>query len=293
MQIKKSITAQDSENLTRYFSEIRRYEPLSKEEERKCIRDIQKHESVSALDRLCKANARFVVTVAKKYQGQGLPILDLISAGNIGMVSAARKFDLSKDFKFFSYAVWWIRIEIFTTLLRDNRSVKLPDNRALLVNRIKKEIQSLEQKLGRYPTLDELIVSTRKDPKLKDISERDISEAISYGLKPKSLQEKIGPDEDDDTLEEITRGDDGLGIDESAKAESLVIDLNTYLYQLTQYEYDILVLSSGLNGESTIRNPDLAKALSLKEKDVIKLKAKAMKHLKALKNISILRDYLQ
>lgn len=290
MKIDKKITAQDSENLGRYFADVRQYAPLTKEEEKKLIVKIQKNNDAKALDILLKANLRFVISVAKKYQNQGVPLLDLISEGNAGMVEAAKRFDVSKDIKFFSYAVWWIRIKIFTSMDLNNRVIQLPANRTLLVTRVKKIIQELEQKLGRYPTLDELSVD------IPEYTEQEIQEAIIYGGVTRSINDKV-PNaskngDEDMTLEDLMPGDKSMAVDEIDRVESLVNDLNRFLYHLTQYEYDVMILSLGLNSEPVVRNIDIAKALKLKEKDIIKIKAKAIKRLRKLKNIGSLEDYL-
>ncbi len=287
MKIKKLITIQDSDNITRYFSDIRKYESLTKEQEKELIIKVQKENNALALDKLVKANLKFVVTVAKKYQGQGTPLLDLISEGNAGIIEAVKRFDTKKDLKLFSYAVWWIRLKIFTSLYNDQRVIRLPDNRALLVDRIRKEILALEQDLCRYPSIDELVIYLENE-----FSEQEIKEAIIHGGRVPSLQDKIGTSEDEDiSLEDITPGEHKT--DELATQDSLLKDLNRFLYHLTQYEYDVLCLSNGLNGEPQKRSEDISKSLKIKPKDVIKYRARALKRLKRLKSISSLKDYLK
>lgn len=287
MKINKLITVQDSDSLARYFSDIRKYESLTKEEEKELIIKVQNNNDPVALDKLIKANLKFVVTVAKKYQGQGTPLLDLISEGNSGLIEAAKKFDVKRDLKFFSYAVWWIRIKIFTSLFNDQRVIRLPDNRALLVTRIKQEIQTLEQKLCRYPSIDELVIFLEEE-----FSEQEIKKALIYGGRVPSLQDKIGTSEDEDvSLEDVTAGEHKT--DSIATEHSVTEELDRFLFHLTQYEYDVLCLNMGLNKEPQRRSEDIAKLLKLKHKDVMKLKMKALKRLKRLKNINILKDYLK
>lgn len=293
-KFKKTITSQDSENLARYFTEIRHIEPLTKEEEIKLIKQIQKHNDQAALTKLINANLKFVISVAKTYQGQGVPIPDLISEGNLGLLEAVKRFDVRRDLKFFSYAVWWIRIKMFTSLYNGNRAIRLPDNRALLVTSIKRCIDKLEQKLNRFPVLDEVIEFCKKsrDSNLKKLSEKDICEAITYGGRVPSLSDKVSNDDDALTMDE-TIADTSFEIDQTDRAQSIVDDLDRFLFHLTQYEYDVLVLSVGLNHEPTLRSMDIATALKLKEKDILKFKARALKRLRKLKNINSLRDYLQ
>lgn len=293
MKIEKKITAQDSENLSRYFADVRKYETLTKEEEKKLIVLIQKNKDHKAMTKLVNANLKFVISVAKHFQGQGVPLLDLISEGNAGLIEAAHRFDVSKDLKFFSYAVWWIRIKIFTNMDYNNRVIQLPANRTLLVTKIKKIIQELEQELGRYPTIDEIM-----DHRLTECTEKELREALIYGGKTRSIQDTINAggssnsDGEETTLEDMLQGDGDLAIDDIDRGESILKDLNRFLYQLSQVEYDVTVLSLGLNGERVVRNSDVAKLLKLKEKDIIKIKAKALKRLKGLKNINSLQDYI-
>lgn len=282
---KKFITVQDGDNLTRYFEEIRKYEPLTKEQERVLIIKIQKGDDKQALDQLVKANIRFVVSIAKKYQGQGVSLLDLISEGNSGLLEAVKRFDAKEDLKFFSYAVWWIRQRIFTKMDYNKRLVRLPDNRFLLVQRVKKEILILEGKLSRYPTMEELVKQMNNE-----YSKEDLLEAIVHGGRVKSISESIGDDEEGETLEEITKGD--LDIDDTDRLESIVKDLDRFLHHLTQYEYDVMVLSLGLNGEPPLRHPDISLALGVKEKDIANIKIRAIKRIRKVKNVGMLRDHL-
>lgn len=288
MQLKKLITIQDSgDSLTRYFTEIRRYEPLTKEEEKKLIIRIQRNGDPNALDKLVKSNLKFVVSIAKQYQGQGSTLIDLISEGNAGMLRAIESFDTSKDLKFFSYAVWWIRLKMFTSLYNDSRTIKLPDNRALLVTRIKREVDALEQKLERYPSIDELHEYLKEEFK-----KEEIYDAILHGGKEKSINDRIGDESEEMlTLEDVLESKESK-IDDISKTESLVNDLNRFFYNLEQKEYDVLSLYMGLNGEAILKSIDIAKALGMKEKEVNKLRTKALKRMKKLKNIDSLKDYL-
>ena len=294
MKIEKKITAQDGENLSRYFADIRKYPTLTKEEEKELVIKIQAPGGDrKAMEKLVNANLRFVVSVAKNYQGQGVPLLDLISEGNAGLIEAANRFDVSRDMKFISYAVWWIRIKIFTNMDWNNRVIQLPANRTLLVTKVKRVVLEMEQRLGRYPTIDEL-----HESELLDCSMRELQEALVYGGKTRSIQEELmkkgnSLDRDELTLEDVLEGDKSMEIDDISRTDSILTDLNRFLYHLAQVEYDVMVLSMGLNGERVVRNADIAKALKLKEKDIMKIKARALKRLKKLKNISSLQDYIK
>ncbi len=283
---KTQVTVQDSDQLSRYFSEIRNFESLTKEQENELIIRVQKHNDPVALNNLIKANLKFVVSVAKKYQGQGALLMDLISEGNAGMIEAAHRFDVKEDIKFFSYAVWWIRMKIFTSINLHKRTIRLPDNRWLLVDKIKKDIAKLEQKLDRYPSIEELCEYLKDEYKPDEIKE-----AILHADRLASLQDRTGPNEEDLTLGD-TIEDKSNQIDSTNHQESIVEDLGRFLFHISQQEYDVLCLSIGLNKEPTIRNQDIAKLLKMKQKDVVKFKSKAIKRLKKLKNIGVLKDYL-
>lgn len=293
MKIDKKITAQeDSENLARYFSEIRGFQPLSKDQEKELIILFQTNNDQAALRKLLSANLKFVISVAKKFQNQGVPLLDLISEGNSGLIDAAKRFDTTKDLKYFSYAVWWIRYRILLNLDLNKRTIQIPANRELLVQRIKREMMFLEQKIQRVPTIDELqqYLKTILAQDEKQYSDEEIKEAIIYSQRTASLQDKIGDGDDgEDTLEHILEGE---SMDQISKTESIAIDLNRFLFHLTQFEYDILCLCTGLNGEKPMRNEDVAKALKLKSTDILKYKTRAMKRLRKLKNVESLKDYL-
>lgn len=290
---KVQITVQDSDNIGRYFSEIRNYESLTKEQEKELIIRVQKNDDPIALTRLINANLKFVVSIAKKYQGQGALLLDLISEGNAGMLEAVKKFDTKdNDVKFFSYAVWYIRIRMFTSINMHKRVIRLPDNRWLLVDRIKKEVASLEQKLDRMPTIDELCYFLRKEFK-----EDEIKEALLHGGRTPSINDQIGRRKgvfDTEDMAELgdTIADSSLAIDEIDREESTVKDLDRFLFHLSQVEYDVICLSLGLNKEDKIRSQDIAKLLKLRPKDIIRLKSRAIKRMRKLKNINELKDYL-
>jgi len=289
MKISRKITADVyNDNLNRFFNEIRDYEPLSKADEKILIAKIQKTNDVSSLDKLVKANVKFVISVAKKYQGGGVPLLDLISEGNDGLIEAAYRFDVRKEWKFFSYAVWWIRKRIISSFDYNVRTIQLPANREALVTKIKKIISELEQKLQRYPNVDDIC------ERYQDLNEDDIIEAVLHAGYNPSLQDGIGSSKEhdnEDTLEDVLSNNE-LGIDAEDIEGSLAFDLNKFLYQLSQREYDIFIFMFGLNGEDHQQTDNIAGKLKMKSKDVAKFKPRVLKRLKALKNIDQLREYL-
>lgn len=284
----KLITSQDSsENLARFFNEIREFPSLSKSEEIELIRNYQRDHSAKSLDRLIKCNLKFVVTVAKTYQNQGVPLMDLIQEGSSGMIEAAQRFDCSKNLKFFSYAVWWIKVKIITSFELHKRLIQLPANRTLLITKMKRKVQELEDKLQRFPTVEEI----RKHFPSQSID--DIQEAFSYSLLPISLQAEFFESSGDDTqLIDVLKTPNHLEIDSEDKENSLVTDLNKVLYQLEQKNYDVIILLIGLNGEEPMKADKIAYLFDLDIKAIPRMKAKAIKFLRKYKDKTNLNSYL-
>jgi RNA polymerase primary sigma factor len=294
MQIKKLITIQDSDNLQRYFNEIKDYKPLLKEEERELIIKIQKSNDPQALAKLLNANLKFVISVAKRYQGQGAPLMDLISEGNAGMIEAAYRFNIKQDIKFYSYAVWWMRIKMFTNIDYNKRTIQLPANKELLVSKVKKCAQELEQELHRLPTLDELtdFVNSKRTKKiLPAYTTSDIYDSIVHGGETQSLQDKVCNKDDSELLQDMLPGN--MGIEDILPDDSMSNELNRFLFHLCQKEYDVLSLSLGIGGQNSMKGNNISKVLKIKEKEVVKLKSKALKRLRKLKNIDSLKDFIK
>lgn len=283
-----SITSQDSENIARFFSDIKKYASLTKEQERQLIIRIQDDNDKKALDQLVQSNLRFVVTVAKRYQGQGVHLMDLVQDGASGLIEAAYKFDRSHDLKFFSYAVWWIKIKIITNFNLHKRLIRLPENRSLFITKLKRKSQQLEDKLHRPPTVDEL------HQHFPDQSLDDLNEAIAFTTLPISLQTQIYERYNDHDVEliEVLEVDNPLEIDSTDHNHSLQSDLNKLLHQLPQRNYDLLVLTTGLNGEEVFGIDKYAYLFEIDKKEIAKLKAKTVKLLKKYKNQTNLNEYL-
>lgn len=286
----KVITStEDNENVNRFFNDVKQYIPLTKEEEKNLIKAIQKNKDQAALDKLIKANIRFVITVAKTYQNQGVPLLDLIQEGASGMVEAAYRFDIKRDLRFYSYAVWWIKNKIITTFDLHKRLVQMPANRTLLVTKVKRVMVELESKLERPCTVDEV------KKHFEDQSVQDIEEAISFSLLPISLFahtfQKDG-ELSDTMLHETFIAPNVLEVDPIDKQNSLEHDLNKLLYQLPQQQYDVIVLSLGLNQESSHRNEQLAEIFGKRDKDIIAIKKQGIALLKKFKDQTDINTYL-
>lgn len=291
MKIYQRITAQESDNINRYFNDIKRFPPLKKEEEHELIKLIQETDDKKAMDKLIKHNLRFVISVAKKYQNQGAPLMDLISEGNSGLIEAAYRFELNKnDIKFYSYAVWWISIRIINTFSINSRLIQLPANRTELLKKVKRETLALEQDLGRKPTMEELANSLQRVRSLKKLTAVEIQEVLLFDCVPTSLQAKIKDDDDEgptvgETIPVELKRD---GLDQ----ESLVSELRRFLHHLSQQQADILTLFMGLNREESHSIDDIASLLGIPKKEVTKIKMKGLKRLRKLKNVDELRNFI-
>src|SRR5215218_5248777 len=216
LKITKSITNRESQSLEKYLQEIGREELITAEEEVRLARKIKEGDQ-NALDRLTKANLRFVVSVAKQYQNQGLSLPDLINEGNLGLIKAAKRFDETRGFKFISYAVWWIRQSILQALAEQARIVRLPLNKVGLTNRIHKAFQLLEQEFEREPTAEELA-------ELLDISAEEVSSTLQMGTRHVSVDSPLSEGEEStllDVLENTNaeRAEQNIEHDESLKQE--------------------------------------------------------------------------
>src|SRR5215217_5841021 len=205
LKITKSITNRESQSLEKYLQEIGKVELITPEEEVRLARLIRQGDQ-RALDRLTKANLRFVVSVAKQYQNQGLTLPDLINEGNLGLIKAAQRFDETKGFKFISYAVWWIRQSILQALAEQSRIVRLPLNKVGLTNRISKAFQMLEQEFEREPTAQELA-------DLLEISSEEVSTTLMMSTRHVSVDSPLS-DSEENTLIDVLVNDNADGTDE-------------------------------------------------------------------------------
>ncbi len=236
-------------------------------------------------DRLVHANLRFVVSVAKKYSHQGVPLGDLIQEANLGLLDSIRSFDLSRDLKLFSYAVWRMDRYVSKRLELNRRMVQLPSNRELLMTKVRLAFLALEHELERTPSAEEIVPYLLEFSDWK-VSEADVEDALLHVTNAKS-EPLSGPpmgwsiDGNELTREEVTPGT--LDVDQEDALESRVVELDRYLAHLTQVEYDVTVLRLGLNGEAVKRPDEVAKALSLRVKDVTFVKNRALKRLRKLR----------
>lgn len=240
LQIKRSITDRSDTALNSYLKDINKIPMLSREEEIEVAKKAAKGDS-KAKERLVTANLRFVVSCAKQYQGQGIPLIDLISEGNIGLQEAVDKFDVNKGFKFISYAVWWIRQAIMHALNEHSRLLRLPRSQILQLNQITKASKEFEQSNGRLP-------STKELSDLVEIDESKVEQLLNLNIKPTSYDNPIG--EESGTLIDLIPNQNIENTDTTLFKESKQKEINSILNLLTDREHDILIMYFGLNGDS-------------------------------------------
>lgn len=240
LQIKRSITDRSDTALNSYLKDINKIPMLSREEEIEIAKKAALGDK-KAKERLVTSNLRFVVSCAKQYQGQGIPLIDLISEGNIGLWEAVDKFDVNKGFKFISYAVWWIRQAIMHALNEHSRLLRLPRSQILQLNQIIKTIKEFEQSNGRMP-------STKELSDLTDIEESKIEQLINLNIKPTSYDNPIG--DESGTLIDLIPNQNIENTDSLLSKESKQKEINSILNLLTDREHDILIMYFGINGDS-------------------------------------------
>ena len=281
LKITKSITNRDSASLDKYLQEIGREELISPAEEVELAQRIKKGDH-AALERLTRANLRFVVSVAKQYQNQGLSLPDLINEGNLGLIRAARKFDETRGFKFISYAVWWIRQSILQALAEQSRIVRLPLNQVGSMNRISKELSKFEQENERRPSPEELAerlgMPVDKIADTLKVSGRHVSVDAPFA------------DGEDNSLLDVLPNDDSPMADRSLDKESLSLEVDRALGQLSEREREILKMFFGI-GYPEMTLEEIGEKFDLTRERVRQIKEKAIKRLKGNKS-KLLKGYL-
>ncbi len=284
LKIAKSITNRESQSLEKYLQEIGKVELISPEEEVKLAIRIKNHDQ-AALEKLVKANLRFVVSVAKQYQNQGLTLPDLINEGNLGLMKAALRFDETRGFKFISYAVWWIRQSILQALAEQSRIVRLPLNKVGLTNRIGRAIQQLEQENEREPTLEELA----------ELLETDLSEinaAMPVNARHISVDTPLG-DGEDNTLLDIMYNPNAERTDMAVEHyESLKKEVERSLKTLTERQKEVVCYFFGIGTEESLSLEDIGARFNLTRERVRQIKDKAINKLRSTSRCKHLKVYL-
>jgi len=281
LQIKRSITDRSDTALNSYLKDINKIPMLSREEEIEVAKKAAAGD-IKAKERLVTANLRFVVSCAKQYQGQGIPLIDLISEGNIGLWEAVDKFDVNKGFKFISYAVWWIRQAIMHTLNEHSRLLRLPRSQILQLNQITKASKEFEQTNGRLP-------STKELSDLVEIEESKVEQLLNLNIKPTSYDSPIG--EESGTLIDLIPNQNIENTDASLSKESKYKEITSILNLLTDREHDILIMYFGINGDSLTLYEIADKfgltherARQIKNNAISKLQTKYRKQIKSIIN---------
>ena len=282
LKINKSITNRDNVTLDKYLQEIGREELVSVDEEVELARRIHDGDR-KALERLVKANLRFVVSVAKQYQNQGLSLPDLINEGNVGLIKAAEKFDETRGFKFISYAVWWIRQSILQAIAEQSRMVRLPLNQIGSVNKINKEFNKFEQEFERRPSAEEISERT-------DMPQDKINDVLTAGSHHVSVDAPF-TDGEENTLLDTMASNDSTMADKELVAESLRTEINEILKCLSEKERNILKAFFGINmNEMTL--DEIGTKYGLTRERVRQIKEKAIRQLRNNTNNILLKSYL-
>ncbi|MDP4189015.1 MAG: RNA polymerase sigma factor RpoD/SigA [Bacteroidota bacterium] len=283
LKIIKQVTNRETPSLDKYLHEIGKVELVTAEEEVELSRKIHMGDS-AALNKLIKANLRFVVSVSKQYQNQGLSLPDLINEGNLGLIKAAQRFDETRGFKFISYAVWWIRQSILQALAEQARIVRLPLNKIGSINKINKTFSELEQKFEREPSVLELSQALELAPE-------DIKEALLSSGRHISMDAPISQDEDG-SMYDVILNNETPSPDRGLLNDSLRKEIERALSTLTYREANIIRFFYGLNGKHPLTLEEIAEKFNLTRERVRQIKEKAIKRLKHTTRCKILKTYL-
>ena len=282
LKITKSITNRESESLEKYLQDIGKEELISAEEEAQLAAQIRQGDK-KALERLTKANLRFVVSVAKQYQNQGLSLPDLINEGNLGLIRAAEKFDETRGFKFISYAVWWIRQAILQAIAEQSRIVRLPLNQVGSVNKINRVLNRFEQENERRPSIDEISEQI-------DLPEEKIDEAINISGKHVSMDAPFNAN-DDNSLLDVLVNDNAPSADMQLVVESLRLEINKALTGLSERERNVIEAFFGIN-QPELTLEEIGDKYHLTRERVRQIKEKAIRRLRTTTNNELLKSYL-
>lgn len=282
LKITQRITERESRSLNMYFNEITQCEMISPDEEVELARRIRQGDD-HAVDKLVKANLRFVVSVAKQYQHMGLSLKDLINEGNVGLITAARRFDETRGFKFISYAVWWIRQSILLAIAQNSRTVRLPQNKLGEIRKVVDAAARLEQKLGRAPTSEELA-------EVLETTAEKVENFMSLESRSLSLDAPLQDGEDNTLMEVLSNNEPAT--DEPLMEKSLSEELEMLLGQLEKREQDVLRMHFGLGTNKPINAAEIASRFGITRERVRQIRERALRKLRMAQNRWKLQDYL-
>jgi RNA polymerase primary sigma factor len=284
LKITKSITNRESQSLEKYLQEIGKVELISPEEEVKLAVRIKQGDQ-KALDKLTKANLRFVVSVAKQYQNQGLTLPDLINEGNLGLIKAAQRFDETRGFKFISYAVWWIRQSILQALAEQSRIVRLPLNKVGLTNRIQKAYSQLEQEFEREPSAEELA-------EMLELDVEEVSSTLGIGGRHISVDTPLSEGEDNTLIDVMENPNAERAETNIEHKESLKQEIDRSLRTLTDRQKEVICFFFGIGVDHPMSLEDIGERFNLTRERVRQIKDKAITKLRSNSRSKMLRSYL-
>ncbi|MCE2742762.1 MAG: RNA polymerase sigma factor RpoD/SigA [Fluviicola sp.] len=285
LKIIKQVTNRETASLDKYLQEIGREDMITADEEVQLAIKIRNGDK-KALERLTRANLRFVVSVAKQYQNQGMTLPDLINEGNIGLIKAAERFDETRGFKFISYAVWWIRQSILQALAEQARMVRLPLNKIGIINKINRAYSELEQKNERPPSVDELA-------DFLECSPEDVRQSLSNSGRHVSMDASlVEGDESSSSMYDLLSNDSMPNPDSDLETESLKKDIERSLRTLTSRECDVVQMYYGLNGRYPLTLEEIGEKFDLTRERVRQIKEKAIRRLKHTSRSRMLKTYL-
>jgi RNA polymerase primary sigma factor len=283
LKITKQLTNRDSKSIDKYLSDVSKEEMVTPEEEVQLAVKIKQGDQI-ALNRLVNANLRFVISVAKQYQGHGLTLEDLIAEGNIGLITAAKRFDETKGFKFISYAVWWIRQSIMQAIAENSRVVRLPLNKVSAIQKIAQAYSKLEQKHERAPSNEEI-------SQLLETTTDNISDLFTYSQKQVSVDAPLIDGEENSLLNVLENGNSDSPM-VGLMRDSLCRDIERVLVSLKHREAEVIRLSFGLNGEPPMTLEEIANRLGLTRERIRQIREKALRILRKKANSKLLKHYL-
>lgn len=284
LKITKSITNRESQSLEKYLQEIGKVELISPEEEVK-LAVLIKQGDQKALDRLTKANLRFVVSVAKQYQNQGLSLPDLINEGNLGLIKAAQRFDETRGFKFISYAVWWIRQSILQSLAEQSRIVRLPLNKVGLTNRIQKAYSKLEQEFEREPSTEELA-------EMLELDVEEIASTLGMSARHVSVDTPLSEGEDSTLIDVLENHNADRAETNLEHKQSLKEEIDRSMQSLTERQKEVICFFFGIGVDHPMSLEDIGGRFNLTRERVRQIKDKAITKLRTNQRSQSLRSYL-
>jgi RNA polymerase primary sigma factor len=284
LKITKSITNRESQSLEKYLQEIGKVDLITPEEEVQLAIRIKQGDQ-KALEKLTKANLRFVVSVAKQYQNQGLSLSDLINEGNLGLIKAAQRFDETRGFKFISYAVWWIRQSILQALAEQSRIVRLPLNKVGLSNKISKAYSMLEQEFEREPSTEELA-------ELLEIGTEEVETTLGVAARHVSVDAPFVDSEDNSLLDVLENPNADAADADLEHHDSLRCEIERSLSTLTDRQRDVIKLYFGIGVEHPMSLEDIGEKFSLTRERVRQIKDKAITKLRTASRCELLKTYL-